>query len=169
MFTLPFYGIFVLVFNKCCSKYTIMKKIFFPFSFILILLSGCIGDDIIFDTVPETLRITNPLDTLAVGDSYTLELLFTNNVGIEETRAVTWSSTDPDVLLVDDNGMLTGISKGQATVIATVELADNSPLNVSRLIVVDQETVANNTGIRIGTIKTTSSYLLKGGFQISKE
>lgn len=146
-----------------------MKKIFLPFSLLLMLLSACIGDDIIFDTVAETLRITNPLDTLAVGDSYTLELLFTNNVGIEEVRTVSWSSTDPSVLLVDETGTLTGIAKGEATVIATLELADNTPLTVSRLIVVDQETVANNTGVRKGTIKTTSSYLLKGGFEISKE
>ena len=148
-----------------------MKKIIFPAYMLLLLLGGCIGDDIIFDTVPEALRIINPLDTLAVGDTYTFELLFTNNVGQEETRVATWASSDPSILEVNDAGEATGISKGFATVTATVELPDNSPLNVSRDIVVDEETVegSGNTGQREGEIKTTSSYLLEGNFVLRKD
>lgn len=136
-----------------------------------LLLGGCIGDDIIYDTVPETLRIINPLDTLAVGDTYTLNLFFTNNVGLEEQRNATWVSSDQAVLLVDNSGTISGVSKGEATVTATVELPDNSPLSVSQRIVVDQETVVDpNTGTsRKGVIKTTSNYLLKGSFEVSKD
>lgn len=148
-----------------------MKKIIFSFAGALLLLSGCIGDDIIFDTVPEELRIINPLDTLAVGDSYTFELLFTNNVGQEESRPASWNSSDLTVLTIDDQGRATGMSKGQATVTATVQSADQSPLSVSRLIVVDEETVIGdpNDNVRSGTIRTTSSYLLQGGFEVKKE
>lgn len=148
-----------------------MKKINFPLFLMVLLYGGCIGDDIIFDTVPETLRIINPLDTLAVGDSYTFDLLFTNNVGVEETRPAVWSSSDPGILAVTETGEATGISKGQATVTATVELADLSPLRVSQTIIVDEETVPQdpNDNIRQGTIRTTSSYLLRGSFEVKKE
>lgn len=151
-------------------KVIFMQKIIFPLVFITFLFGGCIGDDIIYDTVPESLRIINPLDTLAVGDTYTFNLLFTNNVGLEESREASWSSSDPGVLLIDNLGVATGMSKGQATVTATVELADQSPLSVSRLIVVDEETVEQEPGddTRQGTIRTTSNYVLKGSFQLQK-
>lgn len=148
-----------------------MKKINFPLLWAIVLLSGCIGDDIIYDTVPEELRITNPLDTLAVGDSYTFQLLFTNNIGIEESREATWASSEPGVLQVDDQGTATGMSKGQASVSATVLLEGNIPLSVNKLIVVDEETVVQNPddNIRQGAIKTTSNYELRGSFQMKKE
>lgn len=137
----------------------------------MVLFGGCIGDDIIFDTVPETLRIINPLDTLAVGDTYAFELLFTNNVGIEESRVATWGSSDPAILEVDAQGQATGVSKGQATLTARVELADQSPLSVSKMIVVDEETVEQdpNSTTRQGIIRTTSNYVLKGTFELKKD
>lgn len=148
-----------------------MKKIIIPLSLLILLLGGCIGDDIIFDTVPENLRILNPLDTLAVGDTYAFTLLFTNNVGLEEQRTATWLSSDPNVLSVDNTGQITGVSKGQAMVTATVELADQSLLSVSHQVIVDQETVIiPDTGTsRKGVIKSTSNYVLKGSFEVSKE
>lgn len=148
-----------------------MKKINFPLVFITLLFGGCIGDDIIFDTVPEALRIINPLDTLAVGDTYAFTLLFTNNVGVEESRPAVWTSSDPGVLEIDDLGMATGISKGQATVTASVVLDDQSSLSASKLVIVDEETVDPGTGSdsRQGTIRTTSNYVLRGSFDVKKD
>lgn len=147
-----------------------MKKINFLLLFITLLFGGCIGDDIIFDTVPEALRIINPLDTLAVGDTYAFELLFTNNVGVEESRAAVWTSSDPNVLEIDDSGLATGINKGQATVTATVELADQSTLSTSKMVVVDEETVTDpGDNSRQGTIRTTSNYVLQGSFEVRKD
>lgn len=147
-----------------------MKKRYFLLSFLGFLLTACIGDDIIFDTVMEDLRFIAPIDTLAVGDNYTFQVLFTNNVGMEEAREITWSSSDETVVTIDDSGTASGISKGIATITAGVSLNDGSPLSITRNLVVDAETSSGGGGNqREGTIKTTSSYVLQGDFVVTKE
>ncbi|MCB0629823.1 MAG: DM13 domain-containing protein, partial [Lewinella sp.] len=134
------------------------------------LLAGCIGDDIIFDTVPETLRIINPVDTLAVGDTVAFKLLFTNNIGQEEQRTAYWSSSDETIVTVDDAGSAIGISKGTATLTATVDLTNGISLKTSLPLVVDAETTTGGgENQRRGTIKTTSTYELQGDFVVTKE
>lgn len=148
-----------------------MKKKYILFLAFGLFLGGCIGDDIIFDTVPEDLRFIAPIDTLAVGDNYTFQVLFTNNIGMEETRSVNWSSSDQAIVAIDNTGQASGISKGSATITATVTLDDGSPLSSTRLLVVDAETTGGGGGNdqRQGTIKTTSSYVLQGDFVVTKE
>jgi hypothetical protein len=147
-----------------------MKKSNFLLVGWLALLAGCIGDDIIFDTVPETLRIINPIDTLAVGDTFIFELLFTNKVGMEEEKMATWSSSDESVVQVDAAGAATGVSKGSAVITAKVDLADGSFLSADLPLVVDAETTTGGgDNQRQGTIKTTSSYVLQGDFIVAKE
>ena len=51
-----------------------MKDYLFFFA-LAFLAFGCIGDDVIFDEVPEAIRITTPLDTIGVGDSFQLEAI----------------------------------------------------------------------------------------------
>lgn len=135
----------------------------------LLSLVGCIGDDVIMDEVDETLRITNAIETLAKGDTYQLDLRYTNNIGQEVMVEAAWESSDPSVLTVDENGTLTGVEFGDATVTSTVELPDATFLTASVSISVSEETseppMTNMS--RSGTITTTSSYLLTGNFEIS--
>ena len=133
-----------------------------------IMLNGCIGDDLILDTVPEMLRIINPLETLAVGDTYTFELLFTNNVGIEETRGASWASSDPLILTIDQTGTAQGLSKGRATVSAQVQISNDADLIIELDITVDEETVASDDHTRRGVIQTTSFYVLEGDFTVTR-
>jgi hypothetical protein len=144
-----------------------MKNILFPILCLSILLTGCIGDDIIFDEVAETVRITNPLDSIAVGDTYQMEAMFTNNVGKEEMREITWSSSDTGILTVDENGLVTAVEKGTAEVKALVELDGKPSIEDTNTIVVDEETVVTDD-TKSGTLVTTSSYKLEGSFTISE-
>lgn len=135
-----------------------------------LLLSACIGDDVIFDTVEERLRLTQAVDTLAVGDSFRLTTLYTNNVGMEEERPLRWASSNTQVLAIDDTGLVTGIMPGSARITATLDRSDQPELSVEHSIVVADTTVQNSdSSVRRGIIRTTSSYVLEGDFRITKE
>lgn len=128
---------------------------------------GCIGDDIIMDETPEAVRILNQLDTIAVGDSYQFEAMFTNNIGVEENRTIVWSSSSPDVLSINDSGLATALTKGVADVVATVELVGKPAVSDQFTLIVDEETVVSNP-TKMGVLKTTSSYNLKGSFTVEE-
>ncbi|MEM9920268.1 MAG: DM13 domain-containing protein [Bacteroidota bacterium] len=127
------------------------------------LLSGCIGDDIIMDTVEENLRISASIDTLGVGDTYQFEAIYTNNVGQEESTNIDWSSSDENLLRIDAQGLATGIAQGSVSVTANVNLADKTVTDVFDLHIADNTVVAAPQN-RNGALRTTSSYVLQGNF-----
>ncbi|MCO6488702.1 MAG: Ig-like domain-containing protein [Phaeodactylibacter sp.] len=139
-------------------------------SAILLLFSGCIGDDVVFDTVPEAVRILNPVDSIMVGSTRQFEARFTNNIGEAEERVVFWSSSDAAVLGIDDAGLATALAAGKATVTAEVRLDGKGPVSDAVEVVVSEEEVSGDpAGERSGTIRTTSSYLLEGSFTLRED
>ena len=126
-----------------------MKPTLFLFT-ALIVLQGCIGDNIIFDTVDPVIRIDNPLDTLEVGTTYQLDYTYLNNVGQEATVNATWESSAPNIISVSASGLLEALAAGDATI--TVSYMDSTGL-ISESIEVNAgaETVVNPTD-RSGTI-----------------
>lgn len=150
------------------SKTLKMKKLMFFGLAALVTVSSCIKDDIIFDTVEESLKITNPIDTLGEGDTYLFETRFLNNIGMEESQTVTWSSSDEAILTVDQNGLTIGISKGTAVLSVEVELEDKAPVRDEIQIVVAEQTVVTPTTERTGELQTTSSYVLEGSFTLKE-
>lgn len=143
-----------------------MKYHLFFFS-ILLLAFGCIGDDVIFDEVPEAVRITTPLDTIGVGDEFQLEAMYTNTIGVEEAATILWESTDPSIVSVNSTGLLTAIEKGEVEIVAKVEL-DQSTIEDRMTLISDEETVIIDQ-TKSGVINTTSSYNLKGSFTIADD
>lgn len=136
----------------------------------LLLLSGCIGDDIVFDTVPEAVRILNPIDSLTVGDTHQFEARFTNNIGETEAQDITWSSSDTHVMAIDENGLATALSKGRATLAAEVLLGGQGPVSDAiEVAVSEEEVIGNPSGERSGAIRATSSYLLEGSFTLRQD
>ncbi|HMQ48498.1 MAG TPA: Ig-like domain-containing protein [Saprospiraceae bacterium] len=133
-----------------------------------LLVYSCIGDDIIFDTVAENVRITSRVDSLAVGDDFQFEAIFVNNIGIEEPMTIAWSSSDEAILAIDQNGLASGISKGDVMVTATVDLATKTITDTWPLAVADN-TVISDPESRTGQLRTTSSYLLEGDFELKPD
>lgn len=145
-----------------------MKRNKFLFLFLLpFIMQSCIGEDIIFDTIAERLEISNPIDSLKVGDTYSFEIRYFNAVGQEESVNVNWSSTNESVIQVNADGEATGMTKGIAMVIAEGE-ASNNLIHDSLLIVVGDRTTQTNVNQRSGSIQTTSSYQLEGSFTLEK-
>ena len=129
------------------------------------LVTSCIQDDFVDDLVDPELRITNPIDTLALNADHLLEAQYLNNVGQEEIVTKQWMSSDPDIISVNQNGLITALNPGQATISAQyqegeVDVADEVT------VVVGNSTVSAMESI-VGSIRTTSSYLLEGSFELS--
>jgi hypothetical protein len=133
----------------------------------LILLSACIGEDIIVDFVEESVRITNPVDTLGLGTTYQFEAMFTNQVGQTEQATFIWESLDPEIASVTAGGLAEGLALGQAKLLCSVDLT-NKIITDTIEITVGEKTVSNNDD-RTGRLRTTSSYQLEGSFSMRAE
>lgn len=141
--------------------------ILIPF-FIALFLTGCIGDDIIFDTVAEKVSLNNSLDSLQVDSTYQLEARFSNNIGVEETKTFEWESLTPATISVDQNGLLKGLAVGEASIKVSTNGVEGMISITMDFIVSENATVTTNTD-RSGEIKTTSSYLLEGKFTLKED
>ena len=135
------------------------------------ILVSCIGDDIIFDTVEEQLRLTMMADSIAVGDSFLFEARFTNNVGQAEPERIEWNSSNEDIIAIDQDGLATAVSAGSSVITAAVTLADNSVLSETIDVVVGEVTSVSDavTSLRQGVIETTTFYTLEGDFTLEEQ
>ena len=146
-----------------------MRKLQVTFILIAtVFLYNCIGEDIRFDAVPEEIRFLNPVESMAVSETYQLKVTYFNNIGEPEEANVIWSSDNTLVASVNTSGLVTGISEGTTTIRAKVILNNNQAIENAIKINITTESVTQNTTIKTGTIATTSSYLLQGTFTLSK-
>jgi len=147
-----------------------MKNFKLPFLFFLlaaILLNGCIKDDFIDDQVDPVLRFTSSLDTIKIDTEFQLEATYFNNIGQEETPTLTWNSLNPEILSVNATGLVRANSLGTTTIRVSFETEEGIILSDQMDIIVGEETVVTTEG-KSGTIRTTSSYTLQGGFTIEE-
>lgn len=131
---------------------------------IITLMSSCIGDDLVFDEVDPMVFITSTIDTLAVGTSFQLEAKFLDNVGREQVLPKVWTSSAPDVISVDQQGLVSGLRVGRSVI--TAELNENGVLYQDDIDLIVGELTTQTSNARTGIIKTTSSYRLEGGFTL---
>ena len=143
-----------------------LKKLF-GLSLAVLLLSSCIGDDFIDDQVEPTLRIVSMVNSIAIGESFQIEAIYFNNIGVEEEAIIEWSSSNEDIISVDDNGLVSALQEGMVTLFANVRI-DSIEVSDSIELVSSTETnvdLASASGI----IRTTSSYVLRGDFEVQQE
>lgn len=144
-----------------------MSKCLWFFSALLTLLTSCIGDDIIFDTVAEQISINNPIDTLAYDSVYQFEATFFNHVGKAEMRPIEWASADTNIVTISTTGLAKGITEGMTMITAQAE-GNAETISNSFMLAVGANTTASATE-RTGTLRTTSSYALQGGFILKED
>lgn len=146
-----------------------MKKLHLSFIFItLVFLLNCIGEDIRFDAVPEEIRFLNPIDSIAVSETYQLNVTYFNNIGEPEEATIVWASENALIASVNSSGLVTGISEGSTNITATVISNSNQTIENIINITITMDSVTQNTDVKSGTIASTSSYLLQGGFTLSE-
>lgn len=138
----------------------------FSFLGLLSLLTSCIGDDYLFDTVEPVLQITSMVDTIGLNESYQFEVQYLNNVGKPEDVGVSWISSAPEFVAIDETGLASALMPGSATISVTYEDATGRLEDAIEVIVGDN-TVTSSVQ-KSGIIMTTSSYLLTGDFTIDE-
>lgn len=138
------------------------------FFFIALLFTSCIKDDFLEDEVDPVLRITNPIDTIELETTYQFSDLYLNNVGQEELVETIWSSTNPEIISVDQSGLITAISLGESTIRAT-SLKDGIEVFDEINLVVGTSTVVTVVESITGDIMPSSFYVLEGSFELSQE
>ncbi len=132
----------------------------------ILLLNSCIGDDIVEDRVDPELRIMNPIDSLQLGSQYTFIATYFNEVGIEESQEIAWTTDDNSIVSVSDNGVAQAISLG--TTQLTAFTTDGSTSNTFSLGV-GENPIVTEVASKNGTIEPSSFYELDGDFTITQE
>lgn len=116
-------------------------------------------------TTTPTLDITNRISEIFEQTSYQIEVDYQDENG-NSTPELNWTSSDDSILEIDENGVLTAIASGVATVTVSV-LVSNTTLiaeNAIQVIALVMETVTSFSG----NLETKSGYTLQGSFTLSK-
>ncbi|MEP1094403.1 MAG: Ig-like domain-containing protein [Cyclobacteriaceae bacterium] len=143
-----------------------MKKLRF---LLPVLLMGCIGEDIVLDEVDPVVQLVNPIVNLRISDSFQLDYMFLDNVGMPVTpTSITWVSSDESIATVNATGILMGLANGTVTISVSATTGDLEGEAEITFTVSDQPTelvISERTGV----IRTTSSYVLSGDFLLRME
>jgi hypothetical protein len=133
----------------------------------LLLLQSCIGEDVLEDLVEERLVVINPVASLNPNENYQLSIRFFNNVGAEEFIPVNYNSSDEAVATINSVGLINTLQEGQTTISAQVLTPEGIELTESFLLTITNGQIEDTGPTEgFGTIRTTSSYILEGGFLI---
>lgn len=111
-------------------------------------LSSCIGTDLVEDRLSAmTLSAAGEAQTIngsigrLIGETVTLEAWGMSDLGGSfQVVAVEWSSTDPAVAQVDEEGTVTALSTGTTSITATAQGIQSGPVTIS--VAADLNTVA---------------------------
>ena len=145
-----------------------MKKINSSLFLILSLsFLGCIGEDVIDDAVEPVVRILNPVNSIAVFETYQFNATYFNNVGQPESTSIAWSSSNEAVATINNSGLVTGVSEGETTIKAAVTQNNTVIEDVATITVImssGQQTIITKSGI----VASTSGYDLSGNFTLSE-
>lgn len=112
----------------------------------------------------ESIRLNKTTDNLKVGESDTL--IATVNSSSTTSAAVNWESDDTGIVSVDENGVITGISAGTATITATSVVDRNK--YVTAIITVTEKSVKPPVEVNsISIIKQPKSKTVTKGYKAS--
>lgn len=134
---------------------------------VMAFMTSCIGDDFIFDEVEPMIIITSNIETLALGTTFQIEAKYLNNVGDEQVLPKSWTSSAPEIISVDQAGLISALQVGQSVITAELVL-DNEILEDQITVTVGEET-SQSSNARTGVIQSTSSYRLEGNFSLEKK
>ena len=102
------------------------------------------------------------------GDEYPFQIDYFNYVGKQvENPKVSWTSSDPAILEITEDGLATGIDFGTATVTATLITSEEAQTIISRdEVIVSMATLKESLEF-VGKIISTSSYQLGGSYALT--
>ena len=135
-------------------------------STLLLIFSSCIKDDFVNDTIDPELRIKSTIDTLAIDSFFQFEAMYLNNVGQPEVVPVTWSSSQPEKISINSDGLAHALELGSSYISISHDNGEML-LKDSLKVIVGMNTIVTPLE-RKGNIASTSSYTLTGSFSIKE-
>ena len=127
------------------------------------LLTACVDTDVVDELlVPERVSINTRLQSIAVGESYQLMAEFFNRFGEMEASMISWSSSNPEVISVDDTGLAEAIMPGSVRIRASYNGAADS-IDVAAA---SETQVGNNQ--RMGRFMGVNDYSVNGQFVLEE-
>ena len=117
------------------------------------------------ETVTPTLEITNLISEIFEQTSHQIEVNFQDG-NQNAAPELNWTSSDETVLEVDENGLITAVSAGLATITVSTLVSDTliSVVNSIQVVAFVMETITSYSG----NLETKSGYTLEGSFSLSK-
>lgn len=131
-----------------------MQKLFVLICFIGVI--GCVGTDIVNDSIPTRVAIKNPIDSLQIGVDYQFEASYYDESGVEAPAAINWISTNSQVVSIGSNGLALALQPGSTEIIASFQSASDT------ILLVSGENTSATTQLRSASLMTVSSYPLDG-------
>ncbi len=116
--------------------------------------------EIVVNPVPAT-GVTLSTDSVKLAPGQVSSLQATVVPADSTQTKLTWASSDPDVVAVDENGQLTGVAEGEAQI--TVSVADNPAVSAKAQVKVEQ--VSADTGVALS--QDSAQLLLDGTLDIA--
>ena len=117
------------------------SKLLINFIFILFLLLGCQGEDLIEDRVDPEIRVLENLKgieledgrvidiELTLGDDKAIDLAYFDIVGNRiKNPKFTWTSSDENVLTVSSEGIIKAVGGGEATITVSIQTFEDITL-----------------------------------------
>ncbi len=116
-----------------------------------------------------SIAIDNKIDSLLKGESHQLTVKYLPENTTDE-KTVTWSSSDEDVVTVDENGVITGLKAGKATItIKNGEMTDSFEIEIKEIAIEGIEVTNENKTLKPGDTLQLTVDFLPGNATDSKE
>ena len=128
--------------------------------------ASCIKDDFVDDFMEEQIRITTLLDSIEINSSFQLEASYFNNVGQVEEVDFEWTSSNPEIISVDNTGLATALSEGSSNITVSYN-SDGLVLSDEKELAVGNSTVNTEQSLT-GFIEPSSFYVLEGDFTFTE-
>ncbi|MEQ9300380.1 MAG: DM13 domain-containing protein [Cyclobacteriaceae bacterium] len=131
---------------------------------VLLLLQSCVGTDILeVEPIPERIVFTERLISIELGSTFSFSATHFDALGDPTNDVVQWSSSNPELLSIDSQGLATALSRGNVTVTAVSGEAVNT-----MAFEVGDETILAGTQ-RTGTFEGLNRYTVQGKFTLFLE
>ena len=133
--------------------------------------SSSISDTITIDVIVEpAVSISNPAGGIIEGTSYDFNFEFTGDDGQSVSPdSVTWSSSDTDVLTIDNDGVITTVAPGSSTITVTVTYQNQSYSKSIKFTIAADPNKSDATETKSFKGTLSGSYGLTGSYEVKAD
>jgi len=109
-----------------------MKTLFNHLWVLSVLMSSCIGTDYLDDPKDPAILTNTTSTSLEIGRTYQIEATYYYNMWVaDESAQLLWTSNNPNIATVSQNGLVTGITKGQTRIVILYPGEDTTSVTVN--------------------------------------